>query len=143
MPTHTNGRTATATRTNGKAKSIQGEEFFDPDEALTQYAKQFLVCRDIKHQWKVLGYYRADGEVQRILECVRCETQRTDRWDPRTGERIAAHYDYPDDYQFEGSGGGIPNESVRRAVLSHAKVYDARHLMEAAVRRRERSRTRN
>ena len=92
------------------------------------YDDVFLACRDLRHPWELVGYYRQDGVVRRILECARCGTQRHDKWH-NDGEREPSHYNYVEDYQVEG---GFDTWAVRREVIRRAKVHSSLEAMLAA-----------
>jgi hypothetical protein len=84
----------------------------------------FLECRDVKHWWGVIGYWRApDGVICRDLVCQRCETQRTDRWIRATGERLDSRYKYATGYQVEADGDRPHFTDVRLEVIRRADVY--------------------
>lgn len=99
---------------------------FDPRTALREYDDVFLACRDIRHRWEVVGYYRANGAVHRLLRCERCETEREVEWDPRTGELLGARYVYPEGYQFTGSVRGVAPADVRREATKRADIAPSR-----------------
>ena len=98
-------------------------------EAVSGYDDVFLACRDLRHTWQVVGFYRLPGGlVRRVLDCERCGTQRADRW--RTnGEREPSSYSYVDGYQLTG---GFDTWEVRKEVMSRATVYkDERAMIDA------------
>jgi hypothetical protein len=102
---------------------------------LRGYDEVFLDCRDLRHQWAVDGYYRTpEGQVHRDLTCGRCGTERTDRWDRASGDRLPSHYRYVGGYKvdsFDGERVG-PND-VRLEVLRRVKVYASEEQMLAAM----------
>lgn len=109
-----------ARRTAKRAKPVPAE----PDAAtqLRSMADDFLECRDLRHTWAIVGYYREGGYTCRRLQCRRCGIIGTDTWSS-AGYRVAARrYQYPDGYQVRGSG-GIDNTDVRREVLRRVTVH--------------------
>lgn len=108
----------TPTRTR-RLRSIQGEG--QADAALSSYDGDYLLCRDLKHPWSVVGYFRQRGEVRRLLRCPRCEMQRIDRWLP-SGERVANQYQAPEGYRIPG--GGVTAHDVRRETLSRVTIFE-------------------
>ena len=102
-----------------------------------QHAKQvrgyddvYLTCRDLRHDWGIVGFYRSpDGVVRRLLDCARCGTQRQDRW-RLSGERESSSYSYPDDYRVQD---GFDTWEVRKEVLSRATIYNNEAAMVAAL----------
>jgi len=112
---------------------------FDAEAALTGYAEQFLLCRDLRHSWAVRGYYRKEGVVVRSLVCDRCGTERTDRW-RASGERDRVVYRHPEGYELRG--GRVHPIDVRRETLHRVAIYDseADMLSDLLASRRRRNR---
>lgn len=84
---------------------------------LTQYNGRYLECRDLRHAWVTIGYYRKDGNIARDLRCSRCTTIRTDVF----GYKKVTSYDYPDEYHLEGT---TPMDVVRQEVFQRAVFHD-------------------
>lgn len=125
------------TSRGSKPKSIQGEQF-DTSDALHSYDDTYLMCRDLRHSWSVVGYFDAGGYVNRRLACSRCPTTRTDRLERRTGARAHPKYDYPDDYKI---GGRVAASDVVREVLDRVTVYGSEEqLMTSMLAPRKRKR---
>lgn len=104
------------------------------DKAVRAYDDVFLTCRDLRHVWRLVGYYREGGTVRRLLDCSRCGTQRNDRWLPN-GERVASSYSYAEQYQMQG---GMDAWEVRREAMHRATIYNSEdqmiHALTAATR---------
>lgn len=72
-------------------------------DLLHEYKQDFLLCKDIRHVWRVSTSYTSDAEdsnwIYRILTCQRCQTTRTDyfRLDTNSNrlERGYSTYRYP------------------------------------------------
>lgn len=95
-----------------------------------QYDDTYLDCRDLRHPWKVVGFYRQAGDIRRILECTRCGTQRNDHWHS-DGQREPSSYSYAEGYQVEG---GFDTYEVRREVIRRATIFKSiQHLLDAAT----------
>jgi hypothetical protein len=93
---------------------------------LRQYDDEFLLCRrgNLGHVWAVVGYYRdADGLVRRLLECERCESERRDRWDRGSGDRLTGSYKYAEGYQITGNETPTSATDVRLEAMRRATVY--------------------
>lgn len=90
-----------------------------------------LRCRDLKHAWEPVGYFRGPTGTHRELECLRCGTVRTDRWNYGG---VSRSYDYPDDYRLDGA---VDSSAIRKAVLEAATVYETAEDMHAHARRRK------
>jgi hypothetical protein len=106
--------------------------------AFADYDGDFLECRrgNLGHAWRAVGFWReADGVVCRGLICPRCDTERIDRWDRTSGERIGATYKYPNGYYVEADSEGHRPDTfdVRREVIRRAKVYANEGAMLAAM----------
>lgn len=93
--------------------------------AVRNYDDVFLTCRDLRHVWRLVGYYRDNGAVRRLLDCERCGTQRNDRWS-QSGERIASSYNYAEQYRMEG---GMDAVEVRREAMHRATIYTSEDQM--------------
>jgi hypothetical protein len=99
-------------------------------ETVKSYDDTFLDCRDLRHTWRVVGYYRRDGVVRRVIECVRgCGTQRVDNW-KRDGQRLQPVYSYANGYQVEG---GMDTYEVRREVMRRATIFASEKAMVEAL----------
>jgi len=75
----------------------------------------YVTCRHYLHAWEhskwiqyvnVRGrkYPRAHTELVQESVCLRCGTIRSDRYNPRSFERIGRSYTYPSDYLQKGEG---------------------------------------
>jgi hypothetical protein len=82
-------------------------------EALSGVPENWLLCRGIRHSWDVIQDFhvtakegRVVHEIQRTLECSRCETQRIEKFVvTRDGlDKTGQKYEYPEGYQFKGLG---------------------------------------
>lgn len=105
---------------------------------LRGYDGTFLECRDIRHVWGVVGYWREpDGLVCRGLVCQRCDTERTDRWDAKTFDRIGSRYSYPTGYVLTMAEGERHTDAraVRGEAARRAKVYANEQTMLDAMTR--------
>lgn len=100
------------------------------DELDSSYPDRFLECRSIGHQWQLVGYYHAYGEIVRSLHCPRCNTDRHDRW-TRGGARLGNNYTYTDGYGI--SGGGVTKHEVRQETLRRVHVFDSADDMHRAL----------
>jgi hypothetical protein len=100
------------------------------DDPLRDYDGTYLECRDLRHTWTVVGYYRVGPEIHRQLHCKRCPTVRTDRWG-RNGDRLANSYNYPDGYQIRGAN--VSPHDVRIETLRRVNVYASEHEMVQAL----------
>lgn len=106
----------------------------DVVELLHNYDKKWLDCRDLRHTWKLLGYYRANNQdVFRTLRCERCECEATDHW-TASGYRWPRRYEYPDGYQLKGSR--VAAVEVRVEVLSRATIFESQDQMIQSVMKR-------
>ena len=94
------------------------------------YDDVFLTCRDLRHVWQLVGFYRSDnGVVRRLLDCARCGTQRQDRW-RMNGERESSSYSYAEQYQMQN---GFDTFEVRKEVMHRATIYPSEAAMVAAL----------
>lgn len=100
--------------------------------ALMDLPDEWVICRDMRHAWEVendfhvtAGNKRMIREVQRILSCLRCRTERTETYHLATNgglEKVHQRYTYPDHYQLKGVPRGnkpssiIQAEQFRRAM---------------------------
>lgn len=112
----------------GSTRPLAETEMFDPGESLRHYDETYLMCRDLRHKWEVVGYYEGGGYVHRKLACERCPTTRTDRLE-RNGHRRHPVYDYPDDYRI---GGRVKPVDVLIETLHRVTIYgDEQQLMQS------------
>lgn len=114
-----------------KGGSQQSSHIVDVEKVLDNYDDAFLSCRDLGHQWKVAGYFRQSGEIQRQLRCPQCNTTSTDHW-RATGERLGRRYSYAEGYQIRGSG-GVDRAAIRRETLSRVDIYPSEAAMVASL----------
>lgn len=108
-------------RRSAKKAAPSGE--LDATDALHQLDDEFLECRDLRHPWGVVGYFRDNGHVCRKLVCPRCEMERIDRWTPNGG-REPARYAAPQGYYLKGSSATA--QDVRVEVLRRVRGSIAR-----------------
>lgn len=99
---------------------------------LTDYDDDYLACRDLRHAWRVLGYFKGQDSfgtvVRRRLRCDRCHTLRTDTLSGLLPKRS---YTYDDDYHLPGvKGPEIRNEVLERASVS---IYASEEDLDADV----------
>lgn len=109
----------------------------DSAQQLREYNDVFLECRDLRHSWTVVGYYRVGPAITRTLVCGRCEMERIDHWSMR-GARQPARYKPPKDYYLAG---GVDAVQVRQTVLDRVVIYDSPEDMMASVFARPKRRT--
>ena len=102
----------------------------DAEAAVHEYDDVYLMCRDLRHVWRLVGFYRQNGTIHRVLDCERCTTQRADVWRP-SGERVRSNYVYVDGYKLEGVN--VDLSDVRREVMSRATVFPSETDMVAAL----------
>lgn len=76
-------------------------------------------CRDLRHAWEQLRGWAEGRQFVRVMECVRCETQRVETLNKR-GEFVKKPtYRYPKAYKIPG-GPLTPEERAWIRVLSIA-----------------------
>jgi hypothetical protein len=93
---------------------------------LKGYDDTYLDCRDLRHVWRSVGYWREpDGIVARLLRCQRCETERTDRWDRTSFDRHPSRYHYAKGYEIAMADGQQRTDAhdVRAEAVRRATVY--------------------
>jgi hypothetical protein len=86
-----------------------------------------LLCRDMRHAWRPVGdnvLVKKQGKVRtfsRVLECMRCETTRTDVYEiTRTSVvRVHTKYGYPRGYHVKG---GLPVGEARFMLFKDATM---------------------
>lgn len=110
--------------------------------ALTELPDEWVMCRDMKHAWKVINdfhvttTYRHGARIQvisRTLGCMRCETERHENYlNTSTGlDKISQHYSYQDGYQLKGIPRGnkpqsiVQGEQYRRSMERIAMIARA------------------
>jgi hypothetical protein len=99
---------------------------------LRDLSDEFLACRDLRHAWEELGYYRergsgrAGGPIIRKLRCLRCGTLRRDTLANAFSEKTTHYYGHPDGYRLEGQG-RLPIDEVRREVVKRWEVLTLDH----------------
>lgn len=84
-------------------------------------------CRDMRHAWFPQGdnvLIEEQGQVRhfkRVLQCVRCETVRTDEYKVSrvAVARVRTKYEYPQGYQIRG---GARVADVRFALFRDAPM---------------------
>jgi hypothetical protein len=89
-----------------------------------------------------MGYYRSpDGIMSRRLVCARCDTERTDHWDAKSGERLPCAYRYAAGYQIKSDGDRVDGFDVRLEVMRRADVFANESQMVDAMTRPVRKRS--
>jgi len=93
---------------------------------------EFLACRDLRHAWEELGYFRergsgrGGGPIIRKLRCLRCGTLRLDILSNSFAEKTTHYYGHPEGYRLEGMGRAAI-EDVRREVVKRHEVITLTH----------------
>jgi len=93
---------------------------------------EFLACRDLRHAWEELGYFRergsgrGGGPIIRKLRCLRCGTLRRDILSNSFAEKTTHYYGHPEGYRLEGMGRAAIEE-VRREVVKRHEVITLTH----------------
>ena len=95
----------------------------DASDALKGLHSDYLDCRDLRHPFGIVGYFRDNGHVCRRLECPRCGMVAVDSW-YASGVREARRYYPPDGYYLSGSG--VTAQDVRLEVMRRARGHIAR-----------------
>ena len=96
-------------------------------KGLRDLPDEFLACRDLRHAWEELGYFREQGSgrgrgpIIRKLRCLRCGTLRRDILSSSFADKTTHYYGHPDGYRLEGMGRAA-NDEVRREVVKRHKV---------------------
>jgi hypothetical protein len=80
-----------------------------------------IQCRDLKHAWTFatdIIPQREEGSrkitsITRVLQCIRCGTERHDEYSVPSFERLHSHYTYVEGYLLPGTHGHIPVSEVR------------------------------
>lgn len=111
----------------------------DAEAAVHEYDDVYLTCRGLQHVWRVVGFYRNNGSVRRVLDCERCGTQRSDDW-RLNGERWPSRYQYAPGYQLKGVH--VALSDVRREMISRATIFDSESQMIEALTSNGRKRKR-
>lgn len=93
----------------------------DLADALQHLPEQWVMCRDMRHAWRVMNDFhvtksdrRIAQEIRRELVCMRCETVRVEAYhQSRFGlEKVAQGYRYPEHYQIKGVPRGVKPQSI-------------------------------
>jgi hypothetical protein len=93
---------------------------------------EFLACRDLRHAWEELGYYRergsgrAGGPIIRKLQCLRCGTLRRDTLSNSFSEKTTHYYGHPEGYRIAGMGRAAIDD-VRKEVVKRHEVITLSH----------------
>lgn len=85
---------------------------------------EYLACRDLRHAWEELGYYRergTSGAIIRKLQCLRCGTLRRDTLSNSYSEKTTHYYGHPEGYRIDGMGRAGMDE-VRKEVVKRHQV---------------------
>jgi hypothetical protein len=115
-----------------KSKTATGATRMSMDEyreRLHEYNQKFLLCKDIRHVWKVQTTYTAFEKnpewVQRTLICARCGTVRTDNFHidaaSQRMERGVSSYRYPAGFSLRG----LPKERNLSEVMRYESFLRA------------------
>ena len=105
----------------------------DDPKKIKDLADEFLACRDLRHAWEELGYFRERGTggaatapIIRKLQCMRCGTLRRDTLSNAFAEKTTHYYGHPDGYRLVGQGrAGI--DEVRKEVVKRSEVITLTH----------------
>jgi hypothetical protein len=102
---------------------------------IRSYDEGYLLCRNIGHAWKIHGYYKGagDGTTRRYLSCERCETERHDKWDTKSADRLNGSYRYSPDYRLDADV-QPSKQHVRAEVMRRATVYANEEQMLASLK---------
>lgn len=83
------------------------------DERTTDLSDEALECRESNHSWLRLPAdpqrrpaLFAEGQYEKVRQCSRCNTTRTDTYLIRTGELVTRKYSYAEGYLLATKGGG-------------------------------------
>lgn len=100
--------------------------------SIRSYDAKFLACRDFRHVFGVIGYFRSEsGVVRRRLKCGRCGALGYDHLNVATGERRKGRsYKYPDGYLIDG---GLKVSAARVESLRRATIYRTEEAMLEAI----------
>jgi hypothetical protein len=102
------------------------------DNPLRKLPDEFLACRDLRHAWEPLGYFRergsgrTGGPIIRKLRCLRCGTLRRDVLSNSFTEKTTHYYGHPEGYRLEGAGRTAMND-VRQEVVKRQRVVTVTH----------------
>jgi hypothetical protein len=108
-------------------------------KALRGYDETFLECRrgNLGHIWRTVGFYRdphEPGVVCRVVRCDRCESERVDRWEKDSAERLAPRYHYAEGYHIGDTNGEyVDTYMVRAEVMRRATVFANEDAMLASL----------
>jgi hypothetical protein len=97
------------------------------ENPLRKLPDAFLACRDLRHAWEPLGYFRergsgrGGGPIIRKLRCLRCGTLRRDVLSNSFTEKTTHYYGHPEGYRMEGAGRAAMND-VRQEVVKRQRV---------------------
>lgn len=103
-------------------------------DRLKKLPQDYILCRDLRHIWKVDRDLHLEGEisgrqrVERTMTCARCSTVKTEHYVLHTSmsgiQRLSSvgyHYAYPPEYAIpEMSRAEAPREILRAARFSKA-----------------------
>jgi len=93
----------------------------DDDTLGPNYPVDYLQCRDLRHAWKLVGYYRANGHIVRALVCERCDMDRHDRlWS--SGRLAGRTYTPPEGYYVPG---GVELVDVRAELMDRFTIFES------------------
>lgn len=121
------GRIAAAPKSRRRPNLTVVGELPIPDD----YDERYLVCRDLRHAWEELGWYRGSGgAIHRFLICSRC---RTERHDDDYAVEMRRYYHYPEGYRIDGR---IDQKLLRIALRDRAKIHRSADEIRAKTKRR-------
>ena len=99
-----------------------------PSNPLRKLPDAYLACRDLRHAWEELGYFRergsgrGGGPIIRKLRCLRCGTLRRDTLSNSYTEKTTHYYGHPEGYRIEGMGRAAMDEVRKEVVKRHQVV---------------------
>lgn len=88
-----------------------------------QIEVRHLECRDVGHLWSQISYGRPTDRntvVPRVLVCGRCESERHEEINTKTGEKLSYSYKYADGYLLPRGSGKYVRAWARQEVVARA-----------------------
>lgn len=101
--TATSAAKPSLTPLNGGKKKAKVATARQIQEALSDIKDEYLMCRDIGHNWRQYAVRKARGGFERSMFCRQCKTARH-QFISNRGEILSNQYSYVDGYQFRGLG---------------------------------------
>ena len=94
-----------------------------PDDELGEaYPDDYLQCRALRHWWKIVGTFYAEGEIVRALHCARCGCDRHDFLSAYGAKVRPSRYDHPEGYLIAG---GVHAVDVSHELLARTGLDEA------------------